>query len=92
MTTITNEIQLEPLTIERKQRKLLDLRGNSPRVILSQVEARTRENDVFDNIRLTYQFTQDLTKQEIMKFIKQLPQEEAVIEGEVELWREEDES
>lgn len=81
----------EPTAVERRQRKLLDLRGNSPRVILSQVEARTRESDVFKHIKLTYQFTRDLTKQEIMKLIKQLPQEEAEIEGEVELWREEDE-
>lgn len=81
----------EPTAVERRQRKLLDLRGNSPRVILSQVEARTRESDIFKHIKLTYQFRRDLTKKEIMKLIKQLPQEEAEIEGEVELWREEDE-
>jgi len=78
-------------TVERRQKKLLDLRGNSPRVILSQVEARTRESDIFKLIKLTYQFRRDLTKQEIMKLIKQLPPEEADIEGEVELWREADE-
>ena len=77
--------------VERREKKLLDLRGNSPRVILSQVEARTRESDIFKLIKLTFQFRRDLTKQEIMRLIKQLPPEEADIEGEVELWREKDE-
>jgi SpoVK/Ycf46/Vps4 family AAA+-type ATPase len=82
------EVIEEVPTVERREKKLLDLRGNSPRVILSQVEARTRESDIFKSIEVTYQFRRDLTKQEIMKFIKQLPHEEADIEGEVELWRE----
>lgn len=30
-----------PTEVERRERKSLDLRGNSPRVILSQVEARS---------------------------------------------------
>jgi len=74
--------------VERTEKKLLKLEGNSPRVILSQVEARTQEKDLFTEISIKYQFTKELSKQEIMKFIKQLPQEEAEIEGEVELWRE----
>ena len=74
--------------VERRQKKLLQLRGNSPRVILSQIEARTQEKDLFTEINIKYQFAKGLSKYEIMKFIKQLPQEEAEIEGEVELWRE----
>jgi len=77
--------------VERRERKLLDLKGNSPRVILSQVEARSSETDIFKSIKIMYQFERNLTKREIMKFIKQLPSEEAIIEGEVELWREVDE-
>ena len=67
------------------------MRGNSPRVILSQVEMKTRESDVFKLFKVIYQFKRDLTKQEIMKLIKLLPAEEADMEGEVEVWREEDE-
>lgn len=74
--------------IERREKKQLQLKGNSPRVILSQIEARTQEKDLFTGINIKYQFAKELSKQEIMKFIKQLPQEEAEIEGEVELWRE----
>jgi len=74
--------------VSRKEKKELHLRGNSPRVILSQIEARTQEKDLFSEIKIRYQFTKELSKQDIMKFIKHLPQEEAEIEGEVELWRE----
>ena len=71
----------------------LPLTGNSPRVILSQVEARTSEKDEFDGILIKYRFKQKLSKQEIMKFVKQLPhQEECEIEAEITLWREKDES
>lgn len=79
------EVEVE---VERREKKLLKLEGNSPRVMLSQVEARTQEKDLFTKISVKYQFAKELSKQEIMKFIKQLPQEEAEIEGEVELWRE----
>lgn len=83
----------EPPKVERRERKILELRGNSPRVILSQVEARSSEKDVFKEIKAIYKFKNDLDKQRIMKFIKQLPQEEeADIEGEVVLWREKDEA
>ncbi len=82
-----------PTEVERRERKSLYLRGNSPRVILSQVEAKSREKDVFKEITTTYKFKRDVDKQGIMKFIKQLPQEEEVdIEGEVVLWREKDEA
>lgn len=74
--------------VERREKKQLQLRGNSPRVILSQIEARTQEKDLFTGIGVKYQFAKKLSKQEIMKFVKQLPQEEAEIEGEAELWRE----
>jgi hypothetical protein len=74
--------------VERKEKKVLQLRGNSPRVILSQIEARTQEKDLFTEINIKYRFTKGLSRQEIMKFIKQFPQEEAEIEGEVELWKE----
>lgn len=73
--------------VSRKEKKELQLKGNSPRVILSQIEARTQEKDLFTDIKIEYKFTKELSKQDIMKFIKQLPQEEAEIEGEVELWR-----
>ncbi len=77
---------------DRKERKELQLAGNSPRVILSQVEARTSEKDEFEEVFVKYKFKRRLPKQEIMKFIKQLPyQEEAEIEAGVVLWREKDE-
>lgn len=74
--------------IERRFKKQLELNGNSPRVILSQIEARTRDKDLFQEIKIKYLFEKKISKQEIMKFIKQLPQKEAQIESEVELWRE----
>lgn len=74
--------------IERRFKKQLELNGNSPRVLLSQIEARTRDKDLFQEIKIKYLFEKKISKQEMMKFIKQLPQEEAQIEGEVELWRE----
>ena len=83
------EKEKEP-EVERKQKKLLQLRGNSPRVIISQIEARTQEKDLFTKIYINYQFARELSKQEIMKFVKQFPQEEAEIDGEVELWREDE--
>ncbi len=88
------EIEGKPkVTVERKEKKELSLAGNSPRVILSQIEARTSEKDEFEEICVKYSFKQKLTKQEIMKFVKQLPhKEECEIEAEVILWREKDES
>ncbi|MCL6500835.1 MAG: hypothetical protein K6T16_02265 [Candidatus Pacearchaeota archaeon] len=80
--------EVRPPKVERREKKQLQLRGNSPRVILSQIEARTQEKDLFTEINIKYHFSKELSKQEIMKFVKQLPQEEAEIEGEVELWRE----
>jgi len=74
--------------VERRYKKQLELSGNSPRVILSQIEARTSENDLFQEIKVKYLFNQKISKQDMMKLIKQLPQTEAQIEGEVELWRE----
>ena len=85
------EVEITEPTVKRREKKLLSLRGNSPRVILSQVEMKTRDSDVVKIFKVAYQFRRDLTKQEIMKLIKQLPQEEADLEGEVEIWREEDE-
>jgi len=67
--------------VERREKKELSLKGNSPRVILSQIEARTQEKDLFTGINLKYLFTKEFSKQEIMKFIKQFLQEEAEIEG-----------
>lgn len=86
------KLEEEIAGVERRERKILDLKGNSPRVILSQVEARTRGSDIFKAVNIRYQLKRDLTKEEMMKFIKQLPQEDADIEGEVELWRERDET
>ena len=88
------EIEGEPeVTVERKEKKELPLTGNSPRVILSQVEARTSEKDEFEEISVKYRFKQKLSKQEIMKFIKKLPhQEESEIEAKIVLWREKDEN
>jgi len=89
-----SEIEGEPeVTVERKEKKELSLTGNSPRVILSQIEARTSEKDELEEISVKYRFKQKLSKQEIMKFVKQLPhQEECEIEAEITLWREKDES
>lgn len=89
------EIKVEDtkVTVERKEKKELLLTGNSPRVILSQIEARTSEKDEFEEISVKYRFKQKLSKQEIMKFVKQLPQqEECEIKAEVIFWREKDES
>ena len=89
-----SEIEGKPeVSVERKEKKELSLTGNSPRVILSQIEAKTSEKDEFEEISVKYRFKQKLSKQEIMKFVKQLPhQEESEIEVEVALWREKDES
>lgn len=78
--------------VERKEKKELLLSGNSPRVILSQIEARTNEKDEFEEILVKYKFKQKLFKQKIMEFIKQFPhQEECEIEAKIILWREKDE-
>lgn len=87
---IEGEIEV---VVERKEKKELSLTGNSPRVILSQIDARTSEKDEFEEISVKYRFKQKISKQEIMKFVKQLPhQEECEIEAEIALWREKDES
>lgn len=78
----------DSIKIQRKEKRQVELRGNSPRVILSQIEAKTQEKDTFTEINIKYRFAKELSKQELMKFIKQLPQEDAEIEGLVELWRE----
>jgi len=81
------------VTVERKERKELSLTGNSPRVILNQIEVKTSEKDEFEEISVKYRFKQKLSKQEIMKFVKQLPhQEESEIEAEITLWRGKNES
>jgi len=90
---ISVEGEPEVTVEERKEKKELSLAGNSPRVILSQIEARTSEKDEFEEISVKYKFKYKLSKQEIMKFVKQLPhQEESEIEAEVILWREKDEN
>jgi len=92
---LSEGIEVEPVdvTVERKEKKELSLTGNSPRVILSQIEARTSEKDEFEEISVKYRFKQMLSKQEIMKFVKQLPhQEECEIEAEITIWRDKDES
>ncbi len=82
----------KPPIVERKEKKELSLDGNSPRVILSKVEARTSEKDEFEEISVKYRFKQKLSKQKVMKFIKQLPHlDEVKIEARVVLWREKDE-
>jgi len=91
--TVSEPTEPEETKIERKEKKTLFLTGNSPRVILSQIEARTSENDEFEEISIKYRFKQKLSKQEIMKFVKQLPhQEECEIQAEVIHWRKKDES
>jgi len=75
-----------------KEKEELSLTGNSPRAILSQIEARTSEKDEFEEITVQYKFKHKLSKQEIIKFIKQLPhQEECEIRAKIMLWREKDE-
>lgn len=79
--------------VERKEKKELSLNGNSPRVILSKIEAITSEKDEFEEISVKYKFKQTLSKQEIMKFVKQLPhQEDCEIEAKVIFWRRKDEN
>lgn len=81
------------IIVERKEKKELQFVGNSPRVILSQLEARTSEKDEFEEITIDYRFKNKLSKQEIMKLIKQFPsQEDSEIEATVILWREKDEN
>ena len=88
-----SEIEGEPEVTVRKERKKLLLTGNSPRVILSQIEAKTSEKDEFEEISVKYRFKQKLSKQEIMKFVKQLPHQDGIeIDAEIVLWREKDES
>ena len=75
--------------IQKKERKEITLVGNSPRAILSQIEARTSEKDEFEEITITYKFNTKLSKQDIMKLVKQLPSYEDVrIKAEIILWRE----
>jgi len=91
---ISENVEGKPVefTAERKEKDVLTLTGNSPRVILSQIEARTSEKDEFEEISVKYRFKQKLSKQEIMKFVKQLPpQEDCEIEAKIILWREKDE-
>ena len=76
------------LQAERRKKLELQLKGNSPRVILSQVEARTSQNDLFSDIDIKYIFSERLSKEDIMKFIKLLPQFEGEIVGELVIWRE----
>jgi len=86
-------VSVEPQEVNRRNKKKLPLGGNSPRVILSQVEARTSEKDEFEEISIKYKFKKNISKKEIMKFIKQLPsQEECEISAEIVFWREEDEN
>ncbi|RLG57414.1 MAG: hypothetical protein DRN95_05575 [Candidatus Hydrothermarchaeota archaeon] len=87
-----SEIETTEIPLARKEKLRLPLIGNSPRVILSQVEARTSEKDEFEEINIKYTFKQPISKQNIMKFIKQLPSiEESEIEAVINLWREKDE-
>ena len=80
-------------TIQRKERKVITLDGNSPRVILSKIEAVTSEKDEFEEVTFIYKFNTKLSKQDIMKFVKQLPsQEDVQIKAEVVLWKEKDET
>lgn len=77
------------IKVERKERKSISLYGNSPRVILSQIEARTSDKDEFEEITVRYKFKQNLSKDEIMRFIKQLPQQEnSEIEADIRMWSE----
>ena len=77
------------INVERKERKDISLYGNSPRVILSQIEARTSDKDEFEEITIRYKFKRNLSKEEIMKFIKQLPQQEnSEIEADIRMWSE----
>lgn len=76
-----------------KEKNQLSLKGNSPRVILSHLEARTSEKDEFEEIFVKYKFKQKLSKQEVMRFVKQFPsQEECEIKAEIAFWREKDEN
>jgi hypothetical protein len=68
--------EVEFADAEKREITRLNTRGNSPRVILSNVEARTSETDLFSEIDIKYKFARNLNKQEIMKFIKLLPSEE----------------
>ncbi|ABQ47776.1 MAG: hypothetical protein PWQ20_1616 [Thermotogaceae bacterium] len=88
-----NDDKTDVVIVERKEKDELSLTGNSPRVILSQIEARTSEKDEFEEILVEYRFKQKLSKQEIMKFVKQLPfQEDCEIKAKIILWRGKDES
>jgi len=93
-----SEIEVRPeVTVEGKEKvkekEELSLTGNSPRAILSQIEARTSEKDEFEEITVQCKFKHKLSKHEIMKFIKQFPyQEECEIRAKIMLWREKDET
>lgn len=91
---VMQEVKHEPkIEVERKEKKNLQIIGNSPRVILSKIEAITSEKDEFEEVSVKYRFKQKLSKQEVIKFIKQLPHhEECEIEAEIALWREKDET
>lgn len=87
-------IAKSPVVIERKEKCTVPMKGNSPRVIVSQIEARTNEKDEFEELTVRYRFKRRLTKQDVMKLVKLLPQQEEEVDLEVEaiLWREKDEN
>lgn len=83
-----NEVKVEDI----RKKQILNLKGNSTRVILSQLEARTSEKDQFSEITIKYDFKDNISKKDMMKFIKGLPsmQDDSKIEADVISWREQD--
>lgn len=82
------KITPEPKEEVGKVKIPLELKGNSPRVLVSQIEARTQESDEFKAIEISYRFSSELSKDEIMKFVKKFPDEDADIKASIEIWRE----
>lgn len=81
----TTEVEEKP----QKEEKLLEIEGNTTRFILGRFEQITVDSDEFKDINLAYIFEKNLSKQELIKIIKKLPQQEnSKIKVKITTWRE----
>lgn len=61
------------------------LEGNV-RKIISLIESRFESSDQFDNIKLEFDFNNKMEKEELMKFIKKLPDADKILAS-IRVWR-----
>lgn len=86
-----NEGDPERPIVDRRNKVILNEEGNSIRNIVSKIENKTNEYDAFTDIKLKYEFAKEISKQDIMKFLKSFPAPdvltESIISAEISLWR-----